>query len=65
VQDLKTPLQSLADRAGPLPASLQRLNETTAILQQLPAILRDITATMHRMEQHVANLDRKTGPPPP
>lgn len=65
LQELGQPVQQLADAAGPLPASLERLNASTAVLQELPAFFAELSATLARVEQHVSNIDRKTGPAPP
>ena len=65
LQELGQPVQQLADSAGPLPASLERLNTSTAVLQELPGFFGELSATLVRVERHVANLDRKTGPAPP
>lgn len=55
LQRLGEPLTQLANTAEPLPESLERLNTSAAAIA-------DLTDVIRRMEKHVANLDRKTGP---
>jgi hypothetical protein len=62
VQD---PLRRLADTTGPLPASLDRLQQGTASLEQLPVWFADLQRVLEQVALHVQNLDRKTGPAPP
>jgi type II secretory pathway component PulM len=61
VQRLQASVGPLGDSAQELIALGQRVGALQTGLQLLQAQL----ATMHRMKQHVANLDRKTGPTPP
>jgi hypothetical protein len=62
---VEDPLRRLADTAGPLPASLDRLQQGTASLEQLPTWFAELQRVLEQVALHVENLDRKTGPPPP
>ncbi|MCW2614937.1 MAG: hypothetical protein JWN08_1931 [Frankiales bacterium] len=63
--DVEDPLRRLADTTGPLPASLDRLQQGTASLEQLPVWFAQLQRVLEDVALHVENLDRKTGPPPP
>ncbi|MCW2679925.1 MAG: hypothetical protein JWM62_1326, partial [Frankiales bacterium] len=62
---VEDPLRRLADTTGPLPASLDRLQQGTASLEQLPLWFADLQRVLEQVALHVQNLDRKTGPAPP
>lgn len=62
---VEEPLRRLADTTGPLPASLDRLQQGTASLEQLPVWFAELQRVLEEVARHVENLDRKTGPPPP
>lgn len=55
-------MRRLADTAGPLPESLERLNRSTAVLEQLPGYFDRLQRILIRVARHVRNLDEKTGP---
>lgn len=56
------PLRRLATTTGPLPDSLDRLNRSTAVLEEMPGYFDNLQRTLRRVERHVRNLDEKTGP---
>ena len=58
----RRPMRRLADTAGPLPESLERLNRSTAVLEQLPGYFDRLQRILIRVARHVRNLDEKTGP---
>ncbi len=58
-------LHRLAGDARPLPTALDRLNASTAVLQQLPGYFQQLNRTLDDVAVHVRDLDRKTGPTPP
>jgi septal ring factor EnvC (AmiA/AmiB activator) len=60
--EVRKPLRRLADTTGPLPESLDRLNRSTAVLEQLPGYFDRLQRTLIRVARHVRNLDEKTGP---
>lgn len=60
--EVRRPMRRLADTAGPLPESLERLNRSTAVLEQLPGYFDRLQRTLNRVARHVRNLDEKTGP---
>ena len=59
---MERPLRRLASTTGPLPGSLDRLNRSTAVLEELPGYFENLQRTLRRVERHVRNLDEKTGP---
>ncbi len=60
--EVRRPMRRLADTAGPLPESLERLNRSTAVLEQLPGYFDRLQRILIRVARHVRNLDEKTGP---
>ena len=62
LNQVRRPLRTLADTTGPLPDSLDRLNRSTAVLEQLPGYFDRLQRTLNRVARHVRNLDEKTGP---
>ncbi|MDP9823251.1 hypothetical protein [Nocardioides massiliensis] len=60
--EMRRPMRRLADTAGPLPESLERLNRSTAVLEQLPGYFDRLQRILIRVARHVQNLDEKTGP---
>lgn len=56
------PLRELAKTTGPLPTSLDRLNRSTAVLDELPGRFDALQRILIQVARHVRNLDRKTGP---
>lgn len=60
--EMRRPMRRLADTAGPLPESLERLNRSTAVLEQLPGYFDRLQRILIRVARHVRNLDEKTGP---
>lgn len=60
--EVRRPMRRLADTAGPLPESLERLNRSTAVLEQLPGYFDRLQRILVRVARHVRNLDEKTGP---
>ncbi|GAA1149092.1 hypothetical protein GCM10009606_29750 [Nocardioides aquiterrae] len=62
LNQVEKPLRSLAGTTAPLPESLDRLNRSTAVLEELPGYFDRLQRTLHRVARHVRNLDEKTGP---
>ena len=60
--EVRRPMRRLEDTAGPLPESLERLNRSTAVLEQLPGYFDRLQRILIRVARHVRNLDEKTGP---
>jgi hypothetical protein len=59
---MERPLADLASSTGSLPESLDRLNRSAAILEELPAYFANLQRVLNRVARHVRNLDEKTGP---
>ncbi|EFQ84851.1 hypothetical protein HMPREF0063_10192 [Aeromicrobium marinum DSM 15272] len=62
LEAIGAPLDSLAVSAEPLPGQLADLTTAAVTIASLVDVVPQLLAAIERMEQHVANLDRKTGP---
>lgn len=60
---MERPLRRLASTTGPLPASLNRLNRSTAVLEELPGYFKNLQRILLRVEPHVATSTRTPDPP--
>jgi ABC-type transporter Mla subunit MlaD len=62
LEALGEPLDSLATSARPLPGQLEQLTAAATAIASIAEVLDQLVGSIGRMEQHVANLDQKTGP---
>lgn len=62
LEALGEPLDSLAASAEPLPGQLAQLTTAATAIASLVDVVDQLVASIGRIEQHAANLDRKTGP---